>query len=97
MAKAFFDTKRDLELDDKISFGKFAGCLVEDVCRSDPGYILWMIANTTTTFDWNSMNMAIKEKFKTKPKTETKDFDYEFEKDRDRDFGLNGWDTDVPF
>lgn len=44
--------KNTLRLEDVMPFGKFSGELVEDVVRSEPQYISWLIGqNGKTNFD----------------------------------------------
>jgi hypothetical protein len=38
-----------LALTDEIPFGKYRGEIVEVVCRADPGYMTWMVAQNGKT------------------------------------------------
>lgn len=46
--RAFRHAGKILGLRDRLNFGKFSGELVEDVCRAEPGYVEWLIANSTS-------------------------------------------------
>jgi hypothetical protein len=46
--RAFRHAGKILGLNDRLNFGKFSGELVEDVCRAEPGYVEWLIANSTS-------------------------------------------------
>jgi hypothetical protein len=46
--RAFRHAGKILSLSDRLNFGKFSGELVEDVCRAEPGYIEWIVANSSS-------------------------------------------------
>ena len=46
--RAFRHAGKILGLSDRLNFGKFSGELVEDVCRAEPGYIEWIVANSSS-------------------------------------------------
>lgn len=46
--RAFRHAGKILGLSDRLNFGKFSGELVEDVCRAEPGYLEWIIANSSS-------------------------------------------------
>jgi hypothetical protein len=50
--RAFKAAKALLNLDSQMTFGKYTGEPVEAICRADPTYMEWLIANgTTAKFD----------------------------------------------
>lgn len=46
--KAMTCDKTILRLEDKMNFGKYYGEPVEDVVRTNPGYVSWILANSST-------------------------------------------------
>lgn len=50
--RAFMSAKAQLNLNSQMTFGKYMGEPVEAICRADPRYMEWLIANgTTAKFD----------------------------------------------
>lgn len=55
----FARSKKPLELHDKMTFGKWAGIAVEDIARTDPEYILWLVSEGSgSKFDHEVLQLA---------------------------------------
>lgn len=46
--RAFKSSASPLNLGDKLPFGKYAGEIIEDVCRAEPSYVEWLTANASS-------------------------------------------------
>lgn len=47
--RAFRSVSTPLTLGDKLTFGKYVGEGVEDVCRADPAYVRWVVGSSVSS------------------------------------------------
>lgn len=78
MSKSFSSIKKELDQDDRVTFGKHAGLNWSYVIENYPDYLIWCVGNTELSFSKAAIVAAIKSKYTLKKKNTTHEIDGEY-------------------
>lgn len=78
MSKSFSSIKKELDQDDRVTFGKHAGLNWSYVIENYPDYLIWCVGNTKLSFSKAAIVAAIKSKYTLKKKNTTHEVDGEY-------------------